>query len=322
MDHLTFLEHKGPKNDLLSLLPFTCDLGSHSECMSDGPDYLLKRGLEPALSAAGFAVRVLPEIRALRTPGMPKEDLLPAIALAAAAARDAIKSERSKGRRTLALGGDHAIAIGTIAGASAACSGDLGVIWIDAHADINTPETSPSGNVHGMPVAVLLGRGDKQLTDVVVKPIKKEHLLYIGLKDLDQSEIDFLRNENIAAVTLFDIMQHGFGTVTRAIDDLAGRVSELWVSLDLDAIDESVAPASAMATAGSMNYREISGVFTYLGTMENVVGMDIAELTPAKDVGGKTAELCFELSAAAFGGRYGWYERYLLKEQGHDVKHI
>lgn len=315
MDHLSLLENQGPKNKLLSVLPFRLDLGSESPVMSDGPAYLLGHGLKEALAVGGLEVRVLPEIAALRDERMKKEQLVPGIARAAAAARNAVKAERSEGRQVLALGGDHAIAIGTVAGARAACRGNLGLIWIDAHADINTPETSPSGNVHGMPVAVLLGRGDKRLTEVVAKPFNNEHLLYIGLKDVDQPEIDTIRRDRIMAVTLFDMLVNGLGAATRAIDELANNVDEIWISLDLDAIDESIAPASAMATRGSISYREIANLFTYLGKTGKVVGMDIAELTPAKDVGHKTAELCFELSAAAFGGRYGWYERY-LKERG------
>lgn len=315
MDYLSLLENRGPKNNLLSILPFSFDLGSESRVMSDGPAYLLGHGLEAALTAGGFNIRLLSGITALRKALSMKEQLVPGIVRATTEARDAVKLERSKGRHVLALGGDHAIAIGTVAGASAACRGNVGLIWIDAHADINTPESSPSGNVHGMPVAVLIGRGDKRLTNVVTKPIKPEHLLYIGLKDLDQPEIDTIRRDRIAAVTLFDMLENGLSAATRAIDELANNVDEIWVSLDLDAIDESVAPASAMATRGSISYREIASLFTYLGKTGKIVGMDIAELTPAKDVNHMTAELCFELSAAAFGGRYGWYERY-LKERG------
>ena len=275
----------------------------------------MRKGLVSALTAAGFEVRTESEISALRRDvgDMSSDQAVQAIAEQATQVRDRVCAERRAGRKILTIGGDHSIAIGSVAGAALATPQNIGLIWIDAHADINTPETSPSGNVHGMPVAVLLGQGDTRLTNVVTCPIKKEHLLYIGIKDLDQPEIDFLRREHIAAVTLFAMLEQGFSAVTQAIDRLLTQVDEVWVSLDLDAIDESVAPASAMATSGSMSYREITSLCTYLGKTGKVIGMDIAELTPAKDVEGKTAELCFELSAATLGGRYGWYERYVEK---------
>lgn len=315
MDHLTLLEHQSPKNPRLTLFPVPCDIGSHSPIMADGPAYLLQKGLVSALTAAGFEVQTEPEISALRRDlgDVSVDQAVQAVAAQATQVRGRVCAERRAGRKILTIGGDHSIAIGSVAGAAQAASQNIGLIWIDAHADINTPATSPSGNVHGMPVAVLLGQGDARLTTVVTRPIKKEHLLYIGIKDLDQPEIDFLRRENIAAVTLFTMLEQGFSAVTQAIDRLLTQVDEVWVSLDLDAIDESVAPASAMATSGSMSYREITSLCTYLGKTGKVVGMDIAELTPAKDVEGKTAELCFELSAATLGGRYGWYERYVLE---------
>ncbi|OGE83908.1 MAG: hypothetical protein A3B10_02160 [Candidatus Doudnabacteria bacterium RIFCSPLOWO2_01_FULL_44_21] len=313
MDHLTFLENRPIKKNI-SILPIPLDIGSENEGMDSAPKYLLKFGLKEALMSAGFNVTVLPEIvaRKKRLWGEGKtKNTLDAISKVAKSTIEVVRQEVSSGNNVLTLGGDHAISIGSIAGASEALKGNLGVIWIDAHADLNTLETSLSGNVHGMVTSTLLGLGGESLTSLVKTNIKKENILYIGLKDIDQAEIDFIREHKLTTVTMFDIMVNGFPSVIKQVEKIQNRVKNLWISLDVDSIDEEFAPASAMATTGGLTYREVSNLLTFIGKTSNVIGADIVELTPNKDLNAKTAKLCIESAASMFGSKHNWYDEYM-----------
>ncbi len=314
MDNLNFLENKvsGKK---ISILSIPIDIGSENSDMADASKYLLKLGLKEALESSGFKVDVLPEILASKKSfwgsNKIKEDNLKDISKIVSDVNKIVKKEVSQKNKVLAIGDDHAISIGTIAGAAEAMNGNLGVIWIDAHGDINTHETSLTGNVHGMASATVLGFGDKSLTDLVKNKINKENILYIGLKDLDQAEIDLLRNQKISVITMIDILETGFSVITKNIELLKKKVDNIWVSLDVDVIDEQFAPASVMATSGGLSYREITNLLNYIGKTSEVIGMDLMEITPKKDVDSKTGKLCIELVAAGFGSKYNWYSQYM-----------
>ncbi len=309
MDHLSFLESKAPAKKAVSVLPISMGIGSDVSGTADAPAYLLKLGFKEALAVAGFRAEVLPEV--LVSNGVKgKEARLAAISKTVVAVREIVKGEISKGRKVLALGGDHALSIGTIAGAAEATA-DIGIIWIDAHADANTWKTSDSGNVHGMGASAVLGFGDERLTSVVKKKVKTKNFLYIGLKDLDQAEIDLIRSEKIAAVTMMDLLEHGFPMLAKEIQALQKKAKKVWVSMDMDSIDEQFAPGSAMATPGGLMYREITNLMALIGKTFEVVGMDLVEIVPKKDVAGKTARLAMELAASGFGSRYSWYSEYM-----------
>ncbi|MDB5204720.1 MAG: hypothetical protein JWP09_748 [Candidatus Taylorbacteria bacterium] len=314
MDSLSFLENK-ISSKKISILSIPLNIGSDNSDMADAPKYLLKLGLKEALESAGFQTNVLPELAASKKSfwknNKTKEDNLSDILDIVSDANKIVKKEILEKNKVLSIGGDHAISIGTIAGAAEAVDGNLGVIWIDAHGDINTHETSLSGNVHGMASAAILGFGDKRLTDLVKTKIKKENILYIGLKDLDQAEIDLIRNENISRITMLDILENGFSIITKNIELLKKKVDNIWISLDVDSIDEQFAPASAMATSGSLSYREITNLINYIGKSSEVIGMDIVEITPKKDIDNKTGKLCIELIASGFGSKYDWYSEYM-----------
>ncbi len=314
MDSLGYLEGSSAQKRI-SILSVPLDIGSDNTDVAAGPKYLLGLGLQSALTSTGFTVTLLPEIAASKKsfwrPAKKKEDTLLDISTIALEVSKVVKEEVLKDSKLVTLGGDHAISVGTIAGAAEALNGDLGVIWIDAHGDINTHETSASGNIHGMTSAILLGFGDKRLTDLVKTKIKKENIVYIGLKDLDQAEIDLLRRENITVVTIMDILQNGFEAITKQIEILEQRVKNMWVSLDVDVIDEQFAPAAAMATPGGLSYREITNLLMYIGKRTQVVGMDVVEIAPKKDTDTKTGQLCIELIVSAFGAKHNWYSQYM-----------
>lgn len=225
----------------------------------------------------------------------------------------AIKS----GDRVIALGGDHSINLGVVSGASKALAGDIGLIYLDAHGDMNTDNTTLSGNIHGMHLASLMGYGSTKLSHIDGDSVKidKNNLLHIGGSDFDQAEVDFIKQEKLACFTLFDLLSHGLGELIPMIEDLRSRVSNIWVSLDLDVIDRVYAPAAGMPNPAGLTYREIAAIAEYIGRTCNVVGIDVVEYNPLQDVENKTAELGIELIAKFLGKNYSWYTNYMEKNK-------
>jgi arginase len=305
MDSLSFLENHLPDKKKISILPISVDIGSGNPGVKGAPGCFFKIGLCAAFDSLGIRNNILPEISTNGDGGLVD------VRRALGEIIKTVKKEASNENKVLAIGGDHSISIGTIAGASEALKGDLGVIWIDAHGDINTPETTISGNIHGMSMATLLGIGKDGLNELVKHKIKKENVLYIGLKDLDQPEIDIIRKNKISALTIIDILENGFAGIKEKINLLRGRVDKVWVSLDVDAMDESFAPASLMVTDGGMTLREMRNLMTIIGKTFDVTGLDVVELMPEKDINNKTAKICLELILSAFGYRYDWYSRHM-----------
>jgi arginase len=276
----------------------------------------------PKLTGAGLSLTdtgdlAVPHRSALQV-GNPRLRYLDAIRdvsnTAAARTQQAVKA----GHRIVALGGDHSIAMGVVSGASAALDGDLGLIYLDAHGDLNTHETTPSGNIHGMPLAAIIGFGAPELTGIhtTTRPkVAKHNLLHIGGIDFDQAELDLIARERLTAYTIQDVLARGLGPLLKHIDDLAGRVGHLWVSLDLDCIDSTYAPGAGMPNPAGLSYREIAVIAQYIGRHANVIGVDIVEYNPLQDIDHKTAELGIELIAKLFGHNYSWYTNYLAKNQ-------
>jgi arginase len=221
------------------------------------------------------------------------------------------------GEKPIILGGDHSICLGAVAGASVAVHGDLGLIYFDAHGDMNTDETTLTGNIHGMHLASLLGYGSTQLSHVYGEQSKiaKENLLHIGGSDMDQAELDLITNENLTAYTMFDILSSNLGPLFKLIDELLDKVSNIWISLDLDSIDAIYAPAAGMPNKKGLTYREIATLAQYIGKSGKVIGIDVVEYNPLQDEEGKTAELAIELIATFFGLEYSWYKRYLERNK-------
>lgn len=220
-------------------------------------------------------------------------------------------------QKTIVLGGDHSICLGAVAGASVGLGGKLGLIYFDAHGDMNTIETTKSGNIHGMHLASLMGYGAAELAQVHGRQtkIQKENLLHIGGCDFDQAELDMVEREALKTFSMLDLLSHGLAPLFQMIDDLAGRVDNIWVSLDLDAIDAVYAPGAGMPNKKGLTYREINAIAEHVGKKCNVVGVDVVEYNPLQDEQGKTAELAIELIATFFGKAYSWYTKYMEKNK-------
>jgi arginase len=209
----------------------------------------------------------------------------------------------------LVLGGDHSLAMGSAAGVATALAErgeQLGVIWLDAHGDINTPESSTSGNVHGMPVAHLVGWGDPRLSAIAVPPpaVRPEHLVMVGLRDLDPPERRHIHELGIAAYTMREIDERGLKSVMADAIAIAGRgTGGIHVSCDPDWIDPADAPGVGTPVRGGATFREAHLALEMVADSGRLISMDMVEINPVLDERNRTATLAVDLIVSAFGAR-------------------
>ncbi|MGE3854146.1 MAG: arginase [Planctomycetota bacterium] len=215
----------------------------------------------------------------------------------------------------LVLGGDHSIAIGTISGLAAHLAGQnpdatrpprLGVLWFDAHGDINTPQTTPSGNIHGMPVACLLGNGPASLVNIGYDGAKLDpaRVVQIGLRDVDEGEKALIRNSGIHAFTMSDIDMRGMGEVMREAIGFATRdVDMLHISFDIDSLDPREAPGTGTTVPGGLTWREAHLALEMVAETGKLTSFELVEVNPTLDHGNHTAGVAVDLIASALGKR-------------------
>lgn len=293
------------------LLGVPMDLGAGRRGVDMGPSALRLARLEAALEALGHTVCDLgnvevPVAEALSgRDGAGRHEELPfadAIAKTCAAANQRL-AELPDDSFPIALGGDHSISMGTVPGAAGAAR--VGVLWIDAHADLNTPKTSPSGNVHGMPVAHLLGHGDDRFTSIWGggPRVKQEDFVYLGLRSVDQPEREFIERSGMTAYSMKEVDQRGIALVaSEAIQRLAGA-ERLHVSFDADVLDPSLAPGVGTPVPGGLSYREAHLLMELLADSGRVTSLDLVEVNPILDRGNETAATLVELTASLLGKR-------------------
>jgi len=217
-----------------------------------------------------------------------------------------VRAALDDGRLALSLGGDHALSIGSIAGAAGACK-RLGVLWIDTHADLNTPETSPSGNIHGMPMAVALGRGDRALTTIAgaAPKVRPEDVTMIGLRDLDAGEEVFLAAQPVRVYPMAQIDARGgfAATVAQALDGLvASGVDAIHLSFDLDVLDPSCFSATSTPVPGGLIVREaLAGLRLLRESPLPIRSVDWVELNPLLDTRGASTGVAIRLLKGLLG---------------------
>jgi arginase len=212
----------------------------------------------------------------------------------------------SEGLFPIFLGGDHAIAIGTVSGVASSTSGArTGVIWVDAHADFNTPATSPSGNIHGMPLATLTGRGPPDLVEIggPGASIETEDVVVVGLRSVDVEEKNLLREAGVKVYTMKDIDAYGAARVVRSAIKGLKHVDRVHLSLDLDAVDPEVAPGVGTPVRGGLTYREAHLLMELVNEAGIVSSLDVVEVNPILDVKNGTATLAVELVESLMGRR-------------------
>ncbi len=214
-----------------------------------------------------------------------------------------VDDEIQKDQFPVILGGDHSIAIGSLAGIAKHYT-NLGVIWYDAHGDLNTSETSPSGNIHGMPLAASLGIGHEKLTNLFgyAPKIKPENIVIVGARSLDPGERELIREKGIKVYTMHEIDRMGMSAVMEeTISYLKERTDGVHLSLDLDGLDPSEAPGVGTPVLGGMTYRESHLAMEMLAESELITSLEVVEVNPILDEKNKTATLAVGLMGSLFG---------------------
>jgi len=292
----------------LAIIGAALDLGSGRRGVDMGPSAIRYAGLEDRLARLGFECDDLGNVRAA-TPeatesGDPHARFLPQIKETCAGIAEKVSAARRAEHVPIVLGGDHSIALGTLGGL-AASHGAGGVLWFDAHGDLNTPETSPSGNVHGMPLAAALGLADGAFrSDAWPLPaLKPEHVALIGVRSLDEGEREFVRSLGVSVSTMTDLDRRGVEPVVREALERVADAAFVHVSLDMDVVDPDVAPGVGTPVRGGLSYREAHLAMELVAESGLLGSLDVVEVNPILDRENATAELAVELVASALGER-------------------
>jgi len=295
----------------IAILGAPLDFGAGRRGVDMGPSALRLAGLNAKLQGMGYRVRDLGNVSVAQQEtveaGSPTAKYLAPIAQCCAELAATVSDVVEKGQFPLVLGGDHSVGAGTVAGLSNAYrkrNKKIGVIWIDAHADMNTPEISPSGNVHGMPLASCLGRGPRELTDIFGYSPKMDarNTVLIGLRDVDERERDMVRELGVVAYTMRDIDELGLRKIMeQAIAAATNGTAGFHLSLDMDAVDPDEAPGVGTPVRGGMSYREAHLSMEMISDSDNMLSMEIVEVNPVLDTANRTALLGIELVMSAMG---------------------
>lgn len=276
-----------------------------------GPSAIRIAGLGEALTRVGWNVREIGTVTAHDPETIEPEDaharFVTEICEVAMRTRELVASGLSQGCLPLILGGDHSVSMGSVpAVASHYRRGgqDIGLIWVDAHTDMNVPSTSPSGNVHGMPLAALLGYGDERLGALVCEPpaVRPEHVSILGARDVDGPERDLVSESGVRVFTMTEIDERGMAycvdeAIRRATEGTAG----FHLSFDLDGIDPMVAPGVGTPVQGGLTFREAHLACEKMARSRALLSLEFVELNPVFDVENRTAQLAVGLMASALG---------------------
>jgi arginase len=289
------------------------DLGADRRGVDMGPSAIRYAGLADQLEAAGIACVDGGDVAVPRPEERDPDASEPENGRAKFFAEtrtvtkrvaDAVAETREAGEFPLVLGGDHSIAMGTTAGATS--GGDAGVLWFDAHGDFNTPTTTPSGNVHGMALAGILGVGPFEGMEWASTPaVRPENLVLVGLRDVDSAEKRLIRDSAVTAFTMSDIDDRG---VTDVVDEALAIATDgtdgIHVSLDVDWLDPTEAPGVGTPVRGGVSYREAHVAMEHVADYrDEYTSFELVEVNPILDQHNQTAELGCELVASAFGKR-------------------
>ncbi len=296
-----------PINPNISIIGVSIDLGAGTPGVSLGPSAIRYAGVTEKLMKIGYNVHDEGDIIADR-PISPLTDgvklrFLDEVTRVNTELCNKVSKVMDEGRFPLVLGGDHSIAIGTIAGV-AKHKKNLGVIWFDAHGDINTEDTSPSGNIHGMPVAVSLGMGHERLTSIggAFKKIKADNLVYIGCRDLDTGERKVLKELGITVFTMHEVDRYGMPYIIDQAIKIAGQGTDgIHVSFDLDSLDPLEVQGTGTRVPGGLTYREGNFALEMIALSDKLVSAEFVEVNPIIDNNNKTAGIAVSLIGSLLG---------------------
>lgn len=297
-------------NPPIALIGAPTDIGAGHRGSSMGPEALRVAGIEAALRRLGCAIEDRGNIAGPVNPDAAPVNgyrHLEETTIWCQAVRDAVDDALRRGFLPILLGGDHSLSIGSIAAVARHCAAmqrPLSVLWLDAHADFNTPDTSPSGNIHGMPVAVIAGHGPGRLTGLgnQVPMVDPSRIIQLGVRSIDAAEKHNVVRSGMAVYDMRRIDENGMRWAMKEIlDRLSALGGHVHVSLDLDFLDPSIAPGVATTVSGGPTYREAQLCMEMIYDSDLMGSLDIMELNPAFDLRNRTAELIVELVQSLFG---------------------
>ncbi|WP_026961556.1 arginase [Alicyclobacillus herbarius] len=285
------------------------DYGQGRRGVDMGPSAIRYAGLKEKLERLGYAVQDLgdvpvptPETRHIEHE---KLKYLTEVISVCEALADEVREVVAAGHTPVVLGGDHSIAIGSLAGLAAAKK-DFGLIWFDAHGDMNTHETTPSGNIHGMPLAASLGIGHESLTGIggISPKVKADKVVLVGARSIDADEADLIRQSGIHVFTMAEIDRMGMDAVMQKAIEIAGSGTDgIHLSLDLDGLDPMFAPGVGTPVNGGVTYREGHLAMELLAASGKLLSVDVVEVNPILDHRNQTGRMAVELVESLFGKR-------------------
>ena len=299
----------GPRK--IQLIGVPLDLGQSRRGVDMGPSAMRVAGLEARLESLGHTVEdggnVAVAMAELKQEGDPSAKYLKEITATCAKSAELVVKALEAGKIPLILGGDHSVAAGSVSGVAEFYRREnksIGLLWIDAHSDINTPGTSPSGNVHGMPLAALLGLGPSELGNIFnfSPKVKPENCVLFGVRDIDLAERENILRAGIQVFTMRDIDERGIRSLMEeALWIVSKGTAGYHVSLDMDWVDPEDAPGVGTPVRGGATYREAHLAMEIIADRGGMLSFEVVEINPVLDEKNRTADLAVELTASAFG---------------------
>ncbi len=289
----------------IAVIGAALDLGAGRRGVDMGPSAIRYAGLSERLARAGIEVEDRGNVQAAlaetQTTGSERARFLDEILETCRRVAAQVERARAESLLPLVLGGDHSIAIGTLGGLAAGGRG--GVIWLDAHGDLNTPETTPSGNVHGMPLAAALGLCGFGADGLNLPALDPERVALVGVRSLDPGEREAVKRLGLAVYTISDLDRRGVEPVIEeALEQISGGAF-VHVSVDLDVVDPEFAPGVGDPVRGGLSYREAHLALELVAEAGVLDSLELAEVNPIRDHENTTAGLAVELAASALGAR-------------------
>ena len=304
---------KRKNSKIVNIIGFPMDLGADRRGVDMGPSALRIAGLPEKLQNLGYKIiddgDIIIQIKEKQKVENPKLKYLDEILKTSKILAKKVEKSLSQNHFPLCIGGDHSMAIGTIAGISSYCIKNklkLGVIWIDAHADMNTDKTSPSGNIHGMPLAANLGLGNEKLVNFygVTPKLKPENTALIGVRSIDEFEKKNIKQMNLSVYTMSDVDKLGIHRIiARVLKQFQEKVDHIHVSFDLDSVDPTLAPGVGTPIPGGLSFRESHLLMESIAECGCMSSLEVTEVNPILDDKNKSAQFAAELIASSMGQR-------------------
>ena len=295
----------------LALVSVLMDLGAGRRGVDMGPPAIRIAGLRETVEGLGYRVREMGTVVATDPEVSEQQDaqarFLPEVESVCRRARDLVEDGLVRGCFPLVLGGDHSIAVGSVAGVTrfyARSRERIGLIWVDAHSDMNTPGTSPSGNVHGMPLAVLTGHGPRELRSLADRDpaVRPENVSIIGVREIDPAEREVVISSGVRVFTMSEVDERGIAPcVDEAIARASAGTAGFHLSYDLDSLDPMIAPGVGTPVPGGLTFREGHLICEKVARSGQLLSLEVVELNPVLDARNRTAQMAVGLIASALG---------------------